>query len=176
MEVCPRIRERNVRQVGPIASRRLGLRRTMVVAQKSAQPVTAANGADRMRAAVPLDKGVAEPLMVAFAMVMAQELRERTTEVPLTERNQADQAFLLFERTNRSAWALQFGARNGVCTTRTPAVSSRCRTAALHLRSRSQIRKRWPTRAPSTVSVKWRAIWSMNASSGQGWSRRDTPQ
>jgi hypothetical protein len=37
---------------------------------------------------------VAETLMIAFAMVVDKELGERTTEVPLTERNHTIQTFL----------------------------------------------------------------------------------
>ena len=47
-------------------------------------------------------------------------------KVPLAERNDAMETLLLMERTKRSAWAFAFGARHGVCTTRTPAsLSSR---------------------------------------------------
>jgi hypothetical protein len=34
-----------------------------------------------------VDQFVAEPLMVAFAMIVDEEVGERTTEVPLTHRN-----------------------------------------------------------------------------------------
>jgi hypothetical protein len=57
----------------------------------------------------------------------------------------------LIERTNRSACALQLGARYGVWITRTPDVSSRCRTPVLHIRSQSQIRKHRSWRTPSRV-------------------------
>lgn len=68
-----------------------------------------------------LDQVVGETLMVAFAMGVNHELRERLTEVPLTQRNDPVQAFSWIERTNRSACALQFGARHGVRITRNTA-------------------------------------------------------
>ena len=52
---------------------------------------------------------------------------------------------------------LQLGAQNGVRITRTLDVSSSCRTALLHFRSRSQIRKRDPSSTPS-ASVRWRPV------------------
>jgi hypothetical protein len=61
------------------------------------------------------------------------------------------------DRTNRSAWALAFGAWNGVRTTRTPAPSRRPRNPAVHLPSRSQISTLWPVRNPSTASARRRA-------------------
>jgi hypothetical protein len=57
------------------------------------QPLSAANGADGALASDAFDDVVVEPLIVAFAVVMGHELRERMTEVPLTERNQMVQAF-----------------------------------------------------------------------------------
>jgi len=42
----------------------------------------------------PVDQLVAETLMVAFAMIVNHELRQRPTEVPLTEGNHAVQALL----------------------------------------------------------------------------------
>jgi hypothetical protein len=78
----------------------------------------------------------------------------------------------LTERTNRSACALQFGAQNGVLMTRTADVSSSCRTAALHLRWRSQIRNRCAQSTPSLASVSSRTICRMKASIRM-WCRAD---
>jgi hypothetical protein len=41
-----------------------------------------------------INQVVAETLMIAFAMIVDDELCERTTKVPLTEREHAIQAFL----------------------------------------------------------------------------------
>ena len=48
----------------------------------------------------------------------------------------------LTDRTNRSAYALQFGAHGGVRATLTPAVASHCSTAPLHFGSRSHSNSR----------------------------------
>jgi PadR family transcriptional regulator PadR len=66
--------------------------RTVVVTEK-------APGADVAEhspgdAALQVDQLVAEPLMVAFAMMVDEELGERTAEVPLPQRNKTAQAFL----------------------------------------------------------------------------------
>jgi hypothetical protein len=47
-----------------------------------------------------VDQFVAEPVMVAFAMIVDEGLGERTAEVPLTKRNKAVQAFL-FDGANK---------------------------------------------------------------------------
>ena len=44
--------------------------------------------------ALMLDEFVVEGLMTAFPTIVDHELRERTTEVPLTDKNHAFQAFL----------------------------------------------------------------------------------
>jgi hypothetical protein len=41
------------------------------------------------------DYVVADPLMVASAMIVDEKLRQRTAEVPLTQRNEMVQAFPL---------------------------------------------------------------------------------
>jgi hypothetical protein len=48
-----------------------------------------------MRVSNTLNQVVAETLMIALAMMVDDELRKHTTEVPLTERNHAVQALLL---------------------------------------------------------------------------------
>jgi hypothetical protein len=47
-----------------------------------------------MLASNTIDQLVAEALMVAFAVVVDHEFRDRTTEVPLTQRYDPLQAFL----------------------------------------------------------------------------------
>jgi hypothetical protein len=128
----------------------VGLRRTIVVTEKATDALTSPNAAAARLNSVAVDQFVAEPLMVAFAMIMDDELRECTTKVPLTERNHARfRHSSLTDRTNRSACALQCGGRNGVRMMSTPDVASRCRTPGLHFRSRSQIRKPGPPSTPS---------------------------
>jgi hypothetical protein len=80
--------------------------------------------------------------MVAFAVVMGRERGNGPLKVPFTERDHAVEDSSLIEGTNRSACALQLGARNGVRITRTPAVARKGSTAALHFRSRSHISMR----------------------------------
>jgi hypothetical protein len=133
----------------------LQLRRTVVVAEKATDAVTPPNEAAVMPTSNTLDQFVAEALMVAFAMVVDHELPERTTQMPLTQRNEVVQAFFL-DRANkplRVRIAVR-GAKRCVRTTRTPDSWSRCRTAVLHFRSRSQIRKRCPASTPSVASVR----------------------
>jgi hypothetical protein len=64
----------------------------VVVVQKTPDAVPPANGAGVTWDTV--DQFIAEASMVAFAMVVGHELGERTTEMPLPERNHAVQAFL----------------------------------------------------------------------------------
>jgi hypothetical protein len=64
---------------------RLRLRRTVVVAEKTADPLTPPNGAAVRLAPNAVDQLVGQALMVAFAMIVHEELGEQTTEVPLTE-------------------------------------------------------------------------------------------
>jgi hypothetical protein len=72
----------------------LGLRRTIVVTEKATDALTPPNGAAGIVLSNTIDQFVCKALMVAFAMIVDYELRERPTEVPLTERNHAVQAFL----------------------------------------------------------------------------------
>jgi hypothetical protein len=78
----------------------VGLRRAIVVTEKATDALTSPNAAPARLNSVAVDQFVAEPLMIAFAMIMDDELRECTTKVPLTERNHAVQAFLL-DRSNK---------------------------------------------------------------------------
>jgi hypothetical protein len=72
----------------------------MVIAEKSTQTLAAANGCARTRGSDVFDQFVAEPLMVAFAVIVDCEFRERMPRVPLTERYEAVQA-LLFDRPTK---------------------------------------------------------------------------
>jgi hypothetical protein len=71
-----------------------GLRRTIVVAEKATDAPAAPDSPAGFLASNTIDQLVAKALMVAFAMVVDHELRERTTEVPLTQRYDPVQAFL----------------------------------------------------------------------------------
>ena len=82
--------------------------------------------------------------MFAFALVVDNELRERTAEVPVTQRYDPFHAFLVDRTKKLLRLRIAVGARNGVRITRMPDVSSTCRTALLQFRSRSQIRKHRP--------------------------------
>jgi hypothetical protein len=65
----------------------LELRRTIVVAEKPAQALPPPNASAGVLVFNTIDQFVAEALMVAFAMIVDHKLRERTTEVSLTQRN-----------------------------------------------------------------------------------------
>jgi hypothetical protein len=62
----------------------LPLCRTVVVAKKAAQARTPPNAAFVVLASGTVDQVVAEPLMVALAMIVDEELGEGAAEVPLT--------------------------------------------------------------------------------------------
>ena len=67
----------------------------MVVAEKATDALTSA---DRTIDALPwrtIDELVAQPLVVSFTVVMGDELAERTTEVPLSERNATVEALAM---------------------------------------------------------------------------------
>ena len=66
----------------------------MVVAEKAADTLKPLNAAGVTRVSDTIDQFVVEALMVAFAVIVNHELRERTTEMPFTEWNHAIQAFL----------------------------------------------------------------------------------
>ena len=73
---------------------REALRRTVVVAEKATEALTPPNGADVVPVSSTVNQVVAATLMIAHAMIVRDELSERTREVPLTERNDAVQAFV----------------------------------------------------------------------------------
>jgi hypothetical protein len=132
---------------------RSGLRRTVVVAEKATDPLAPSNPPSSDLAST-IDQLVAEALMVAFAVVVDYELRERATEVALTQRYDPVQAFFLDRANKPLRVRIAVGASNGVWMRRTSEVSSQCRTAGLHFRSRSQIRKHGAHRLPSVPSVR----------------------
>ena len=81
------------------------------------------------------------------------------------------------DRTNRSAYALQFGAAGGVRTTRTPAAASHRSTPLLYFGSRSHRRIR-PSCSRPASPVACRRHWATTLHSGYGvhpmtWTRRD---
>ncbi len=75
--------------------RALVLRRAVVIVQKATHALTPPNEAGAMPVSDTVNEVVAETLMVPLAMVVDQELGDRLTEVPLTERKHAIQAFFL---------------------------------------------------------------------------------
>jgi hypothetical protein len=66
----------------------------VVEAEKATEALTPPNSAGVTCVWVAVDQFIAEALMVALAMIVGHELGERPTEMPLTERNHAVQAFL----------------------------------------------------------------------------------
>jgi hypothetical protein len=57
---------------------------------------------------------VADALMVSLAMLVGHELGGQATKMPLPSRTTRSSHSSLIDHTNRSASALQLGARNGV--------------------------------------------------------------
>jgi len=66
----------------------------VVEAEKATDALTPPNSAGVKCVWVAVDQFIAEALMVALAMIVDYELGERATEMALTERNHAVQAFL----------------------------------------------------------------------------------
>jgi hypothetical protein len=58
-----------------------------------------------------VNKLVVQPLMIPLAMVVGDELRDRSSMMALAERNQRFRHSSLIERANRSAYALALSAR-----------------------------------------------------------------
>ena len=71
----------------------------MVVAEKATETLSPANGDAGMRRDT-VDQFVAEPLMIALAVIVDHELREGMPQVPLTERDETVQT-LLFDRPDK---------------------------------------------------------------------------
>ena len=61
-----------------------------------------------------LNQLVADALMIPLNMVVGDELGDRASKMSLPQWDHARKHSSLIDRTNRSAYALQFGARNGV--------------------------------------------------------------
>jgi hypothetical protein len=72
----------------------------IVVTEKATDALAPPNAPAGMLASNTIHQFVAEALMVAFAVVVDHELRERAPEVPLTQLYDPLQAFL-FDRTNK---------------------------------------------------------------------------
>ena len=130
--------------------------------------MTAPNAAAVMLASTTINQVVADPLMVALAMIVDEELGERTAKMPLTNRNEAVQVFL-FDRANkplRMRIAVRRAERcpDDARTGRFEQVSNR--GALLPIPVADQRRR--PSSTPSPASGSWRTIWSMKASSGCG--------
>jgi hypothetical protein len=74
-------------------------------------------------------------LVIAFAVIVGHEFVKGPAEVPFPDGIIWSRHSSLIDRTNRYAKALQFGARNGVRTSRTPETSRNCRTGVTGLSS-----------------------------------------
>jgi hypothetical protein len=83
---------RNVRKLRPDG--RGASCRTIVVAEKPAEALTATNRTEGTRILRGVDEVVAEALVVPFTVIVRDEFGKGTTEVPLSERNEAVEAFL----------------------------------------------------------------------------------
>ena len=72
-----------------------------IITEEATNPLAAPDAAVLRLNLNAVDQLVAKPLMVALAMVMDHEVGERTSEVPLTQRNDPIQAFL-FDGPNKA--------------------------------------------------------------------------
>ena len=170
--LCPCRTVRQLRQPIRAATALCG---TVVVTEKATDALAPPDGAAAMLASIPSINSLPSPDgCVTMIGTRNWASAPRGCRSPTGIRR--SRHFCLTERTNCSACALQFEARNGVLMTRTPDVSSRCRTAGLHFRSQSQIKKRPSWSRPSLASVSWHKIWSMNASCGCGADDADAPR
>jgi hypothetical protein len=79
---------------------RRGLRRTIVVAENATDVLVTPNLRMWSQAPIPSIRIVAKALMVAFAMIMDNKVRERPTEVSLTQRYDSVQTLFL-DRTHK---------------------------------------------------------------------------
>src|SRR2546425_3067078 len=77
------------------------LRRAIVITEKTTDAQTATNRTIPRLTSDTVDEFVAEPLMRPLPVAMSYELRERATEVPLAEWDDAGQTFFL-DGTNKS--------------------------------------------------------------------------
>ena len=125
-----------------------------------------------------VNKFVAEPLMVAFAVVMGHEVFQRATEVPLAQRHNAIQTFL-FDRANKP-FCVRIAVRcpeGGPDQPHTGRFEHRVNGGAPFAIPITD-QKPLAMSTPSTLSVRARAICSMNPSFGCGveptmWTRRE---
>jgi hypothetical protein len=67
----------------------IALRRSVIAAEEPADALPPPNGAGIVLVSHAVNRVVAETLVIAFAMIVDQELGQRAPEVPLTERNHA---------------------------------------------------------------------------------------
>ena len=70
-----------------------------------------------------VDQHIAQPLMIAFVMIVRDVLRHGLPEMPLAEQNQAIETFLFDGPHEALGVGIRMGARHGVCTTRMPVLS-----------------------------------------------------
>ena len=126
------------------------LRGSMIVTEEPTKSLAAMDGAVSTRwcEAFWHNQPIVKTLVIPFPVVMRRECGERSTQMGFAEDDDPIQALPLIDRTKRSAYALQLGAWNGVCTTRMPASAKVRRNVALHLVSRSQMRMRIPLSTP----------------------------
>jgi hypothetical protein len=90
----------NVQQVR-LALWAVGLRGSIVITEQATHSLAALHAPVLRLNLHAVNQFVAKPLTVALAMVMDQEVGERTPEVLLTQRNQPIQA-CLFDRPNKA--------------------------------------------------------------------------
>jgi len=69
----------------------------------------------------PRNEAIVEALVIAFVVIVLDELCDRSSEVLLSDRNYPIETFFLNRSDEPSACALAFGARTGIRTTRMPA-------------------------------------------------------
>jgi hypothetical protein len=67
----------------------IALRRSVVVAEEPADALPPPNGAGVVLVSHAVNQVVAETLVIAFAMIVDQELGQRAPEVPLTHREES---------------------------------------------------------------------------------------
>src|SRR5678815_4138796 len=101
------------------------LRGTVVVIQHATDPLATANRSWADCSIKRLNQLVTDTLMVPLGMVVGDEFGYRATKRRCRSPNRIMRSrhSSLIDRTNRSAYALQLGARNGVRMIRTPSCS-----------------------------------------------------
>ena len=150
---------RSVRQSRRTISRALALRRAVGIVAKTTDALTPLHAAAVRSAFNTINQFVAEPLMVAFAMIVNKELGEDTTEVPLPQWNTAVQASLLDSANKplsmciavRRAERCPDHAHPGPLEQGSNSTSDRGRKSGIAC----------SLSTPSLASVSWRAICDM---------------